>query len=76
MVALTDTDSVDDLLAWRDEFGSMHHVLGDYDRDVWSAYTLSSGRPQYVVIDQNQTVVFASRFAHEAEAEVEALLGL
>ena len=74
VVSLTQTESVEDLLDWRAEFGSTHEVAGDYEREVWDAYSLSSGRPQYVVIDRDQTVVFASRIASEAEAWVETLL--
>ena len=74
VASLTDTQNRSDLAAWAEEYGSTHPVAGDYQRDVWTEFALSSGRPQYLVIDQDLVVVHAGRNAEEAEEVAESLL--
>ena len=74
ILSLTETDSREDLQAWVDEFGSSFPVGGDYDRSVWDLYSISIGRPQYIVIDRSFVVQHAGNAAEEAEAFALTLL--
>ena len=74
ITSLVDVDSVDDVNAWAAEFDVTAKVGGDYDRSVWKAYHVQSGRPQYAVIDRDFVVQLVTRDHDEAEAEAVRLL--
>ena len=59
ITSITGASTTDDLVSWRDAFGSAHPVLLDAEEVVWSLYGLRH-RPHYVVIDRDFTIQFVS----------------
>lgn len=57
ITALHDTNGVDDLDRWADQFGITHPVGLDDDQAVLGLYTERPGRPQYAVVSRSFDVV-------------------
>ena len=73
VTAIHRADSIDDLVSWRESFGSAHPVLLDPDETVWSLYG-GGYRPHYVVIDRDFTIQLSSdAYGARTTAEATAL---
>ena len=58
VVALNAISELSDLDLWAEEFGATHPLLSDIDREVWDQYAGPGGRPQYIVLDRDMTIMF------------------
>jgi len=59
ITSLIGASTPDDLVSWREAFGSEHPVLLDADETVWSLYGLRH-KPHYVVIDRDFTIQYVN----------------
>ena len=67
-------DSADDLVTWSQDYGGDVVLLLDEGQSVYFAYKEGGGRPQYIVIDRDMSIVLKTINKSSAESKVLELL--
>ena len=66
--------STEQLVSWSEEIGADAILLLDENQGVYHRYHESGGRPQYVVIDSDMTIMLKTINQNSAESKVLELL--